>query len=47
MPQELYVKHVHDLISDDTACGKEIEISGQKHFLHIVPEPLNENMRAI
>jgi NAD(P)-dependent dehydrogenase (short-subunit alcohol dehydrogenase family) len=47
MPVELYVKHVRDLITDDTANGKVIEISGKEHFLHHVPEPSNDSMRAI
>lgn len=47
MPLELYINHVHDLIGDDTACRKVVEISGKEHFLHKVPEPLNESMRPI
>ena len=47
MPVELYVKHVRDLINDETANGKVIEISGKEHFLHSTPEPSNDSMRAI
>lgn len=47
MPIELYVKHVRDLIKDETANGKVIEISGKEHFLHSVPEPSNDSMRAV
>lgn len=31
IPVSLYVKHVRDLISDDTADGIVIEISGKEH----------------
>jgi NAD(P)-dependent dehydrogenase (short-subunit alcohol dehydrogenase family) len=38
-PIELYVKHVRDLISDETASGKVIEIRGRQDFLRAVPDP--------
>jgi 15-hydroxyprostaglandin dehydrogenase (NAD) len=47
MPIELFVTHVRRLMEDRTAIGEVVEISGSEHFVHAVPEPSNESMRAI
>lgn len=44
---ELYVKHVRDLISDETASGKVIEISGRQDSVHAAPDPFRAFLKVM
>jgi len=47
MPVPLFVQHVHNLMEDEDAVGKVLEISGQEHFFHDMSLPSNEAARRM
>jgi NAD(P)-dependent dehydrogenase (short-subunit alcohol dehydrogenase family) len=47
VPIELYVKHVRDLISDETASGKVTKISRRQHFLPAAPDPFRAFLKVM